>query len=176
MPTSWSCSCSSARRTRSSSSSRGRQGATRSPRGTSSTLWLDSEIKSSPISSDSYQKSSQSSFYVKSYVFKIVENVISLLGYFCSNICHQEVEKSPNLVTPVIKHVSIWSTFWLFRPVWPYWAILGVGDKFYCKVAQIFDDYCTFWLFWPVWPDWPIFKKLLATTFLTKVGQILDDF
>ena len=57
-------------------------------------VWPHVRIKSSPISPQTCPKSSLRSFY-----FKIAQKIAKYLGYFCNKIWHQELSKSPNLVT-----------------------------------------------------------------------------
>ena len=66
---------------------------------TSSPVWPDVGVKSSPNVSKSCPKSSSSSFYARVRIFKITQKVYNHLGYFCYKFVTEIFKKSPNLVT-----------------------------------------------------------------------------
>ena len=59
----------------------------------SRSMWPDVGIKSSQIFPPNLPKRSNSSFNLKCDLFKITQNVSEYLGYFCTEICHQELSK-----------------------------------------------------------------------------------
>ena len=60
-------------------------------------MWPDVWIKITPIFSSSCLSSVHCGFYLKSDVFKKAQKSRKYLGYFCHEICDQELKKLPNL-------------------------------------------------------------------------------
>ena len=56
-------------------------------------MWPDCKLKSSPLTPKVAQKVGDNSVYLKSDFFKLTQKIILYLGYFCKQICCQDLSK-----------------------------------------------------------------------------------
>ena len=101
------------------------------------TVWPDVGVKRCPIPSQVAQKVTTAAFTLKLMFITIKKKVSQHLDYFCKIICHQELSKIGQILSPA-------NNIYLAE-VWPEWAMF-----FLTKVVRIFNnflgyfDLCTF--------------------------------